>query len=312
MQNSGHLRLCQQPRAAHALRSDQFYREYGQCKFKPCMFRHVDTIIDFDALKNENENIFERLKTIDTNLEALNVKILESEAIIDKLNQVEKRMEIFIEMKKHIGEKDCHIGFLEKRINDIETNLFNKDKVIDELAEKIENIKTSKGKKQEKIKCSFCDFETISKQGLKVHVKRKHTLPETESFPNNCEICNDTLKDKSEAKDHLRKHSYKTATYKCSDCDFVGENTYTMNVHVGKHHMDVLECGLCDHTAKTLDDLELHLFTCETFKCLECGEKEKTLDRMKTHIKEFHENASFYHFKMNKNDYNEVRKLVYY
>ena len=24
MQNSGHLRLCQQPRAAHALRSDQF------------------------------------------------------------------------------------------------------------------------------------------------------------------------------------------------------------------------------------------------------------------------------------------------
>ena len=39
-------------------------------------------------------------------------------------------------MKKHIGEKDCHIGFLEKRINDIETNLFNKDKVIDELAEK--------------------------------------------------------------------------------------------------------------------------------------------------------------------------------
>ena len=60
------------------------------------MFRHVDTIIDFDALKNENENILERLKRIEMNLEALDVKILESEAIIDKLNQVEKRMEIFI------------------------------------------------------------------------------------------------------------------------------------------------------------------------------------------------------------------------
>ena len=137
----------------------KFYREYGQCKFNPCLFRHVDTIIDIDALKRENENILERLQTIDTKLEALNVKILESEVIIDKLNQVEKRMEIFTEMKKHIEEKDCQIGFLEKRINDVEANLFNKDKVIEELAEKIQNIQTSKGKKQEKIKCSFCDFE---------------------------------------------------------------------------------------------------------------------------------------------------------
>ena len=128
---------------------------------------------------------------------------------------------------------------------------------------------------------------------MKVHVKGKHILPEHDSFPINCEICYDTLKDKSDAKDHVRIHSYKTATYKCSDCDFVGENEYTMNVHVGKHHLEILECGLCDHTAKTLDDLELHLFTCETFQCLNCGEKEKTLDSMKTHIREVHENASF-------------------
>ena len=137
----------------------KFYREYGQCKFQPCMFRHVDTIIDFDALKNENKNILERLKTIDANLEALNVKILESEAIVDKLNQVEKRMEIFIEMKKHIDEKDSHIGFLEKRINDIETNLFNKDKVIDELAEKIENIKLLRGKNKKKSNVPFATLK---------------------------------------------------------------------------------------------------------------------------------------------------------
>ena len=59
----------------------KFYREYGQCKFNPCLFRHVDTIIDIDALKRENENILERLKTIEMNLETLDVKILESEAI---------------------------------------------------------------------------------------------------------------------------------------------------------------------------------------------------------------------------------------
>ena len=92
----------------------------------------------------------------------------------------------------------------------------------------------------------------------------------------------------------------------------LGNPAYTINVHVGKNHMDILECGFCDHTAKTLDDLELHLFTCETFNCLECDIKEKTLDSMKTHIREVHETASFYHFKMNRNDYNEVSKLVYY
>ena len=59
----------------------KFNREYGQCKFNPCLFRHVDTIIDIDALKRENENILERLKTIEMNLETLDVKILESEAI---------------------------------------------------------------------------------------------------------------------------------------------------------------------------------------------------------------------------------------
>jgi hypothetical protein len=93
-------------------------------------------------------------------------------------------------------------------------------------------------------------------------VRRKHTLTENERFLTNYEKCNDTLKDKNDSKNHLRKHSYKTATYNCSDCDFVGENTDTINVLVGKHHMDVLDCGLCDHTVKTLDDLKLHLFTC--------------------------------------------------
>jgi predicted RNA-binding Zn-ribbon protein involved in translation (DUF1610 family) len=34
MQNSGHLRLCQQPRAAHALRSDQQSKHKG--KKYPC------------------------------------------------------------------------------------------------------------------------------------------------------------------------------------------------------------------------------------------------------------------------------------
>ena len=36
---SGHLRLCQQPRAAHALRSDQFTKNSGLPKFAPLVAR---------------------------------------------------------------------------------------------------------------------------------------------------------------------------------------------------------------------------------------------------------------------------------
>ena len=42
-------------------------------------------------------------------------------------------------------------------------------------------------------------------------------------------------------------------------------------------------CSLFDQ--KTLDGLKLHLVNCETFKCLDCDVKEKTLDSMKTHIR---------------------------
>ena len=50
-----------------------------------------------------------------------------------------------------------------------------------------ENEVVKKGK--EKFKCNVCDFETNSKQGLRVHIKRKHTRYAEEDLPTNCEIC---------------------------------------------------------------------------------------------------------------------------
>ena len=40
-----------------------------------------------------------------------------------------------------------------------------------------------------------------------------------------------------------------------------------MEVHLGKHHSEKNECGLCDFEAGNLENLETHLNTCEFFQC---------------------------------------------
>ena len=49
--------------------------------------------------------------------------------------------------------------------------------------------------RKEKFECELCDFKANSKQGLGVHMKRKHTKYTNESFPNICEICEEEFKD---------------------------------------------------------------------------------------------------------------------
>ena len=53
-----------------------------------------------------------------------------------------------------------------------------------------------------------------------------------------------------EMKKHLQTHSYKKANFKCVDCEFVGTNEETMEVHIGKTHADIFVCGLCDYKAE--------------------------------------------------------------
>ena len=37
-----------------------------------------------------------------------------------------------------------------------------------------------------------------------------------------------------------------------------------MEVHLGKFHSEQYDCGLCDYVATSLENIETHLFTCET------------------------------------------------
>ena len=111
-------------------------------------------------------------------------------------------------------------------------------------------------------------------------------------------------------------HSYREVHYKCEECDFVGQNRVTMEVHMGKNHSDKFECGLCEWEANSLENLETHLNTCEMFQCDNngCKKRFRLIKDMKEHIKEAHKeygNGYLDHLKLDRNNCNEVTEKTY-
>ena len=53
----------------------------------------------------------------------------------------------------------------------------------------------------------------------------------------------------------------------------VGNNMFTHEVHKGKAHSQSVDCGLCDKEFENLENLEIHLNTCETYRCRHCINK---------------------------------------
>ena len=165
-------------------------------------------------------------------------------------------------------------------------------------------------KKKDKFKCDKCDYVTGSTKGLKMHVRRKHTviIKDNDKYPQVCDICEDELTSQNEMKKHMKQHSYIIAKFKCEDCDFVGENGESMNVHIGRTHSELYECGLCDMEFDSSEKIEIHLFTCETFHCEDCGRKEKTFTNIKEHNVKEHGGLRtlISHFKLDRQNYTQV------
>ena len=151
----------------------------------------------------------------------------------------------------------------------------------------------STDKEVDVFKCSECEFESKSRGGLKTHKARMHTKTKDLKFPIECEFCEIILESEKARKNHLRIHTYKTSTYKCDECDFICENTMTMEVHIGKLHGEIVECGLCSYKAKDLEALNLHISTCETYICEECCYRTTKLHEMKEHLNTKHDKEWF-------------------
>ena len=71
-------------------------------------------------------------------------------------------------------------------------------------------------------------------------------------------------------------------------CDFFCETQSEMELHIGRKHSDQLECGICNYEADNLENLTIHLATCEIYKCEDCELKVKTLNEVKNHVEKEH------------------------
>ena len=205
------------------LKTCKYYLNHGRCTFNPCAFLHKDIDNDFVSLEKENLEIVRKFKKIDKDLKELEKNARLSKNIIDKLTKVEEKFDHITDIEKQLNEKDTVIKALVEKVNELEKRI-EKQKQINFIPEK----------SKETISCSYCDFTSLSEQGLKVHIKRKHTLTACETFPKECDICDDLIENKNKLKIHMKLHSYKKAAYKCEDCEFIGESPYTMDVHSGK------------------------------------------------------------------------------
>ena len=290
----------------------RYFRDFRRCKFSNCKFKHVQQEIyntTVEKIKKENENILAKLACIDEKLKQINFQ--------EKIIEIENKVDFVANFEKHLYKKDKEIETLNNTIKEMDEKIKRLSQNLEEMNEnigKINDLEEKRNRKDKKLlTCSNCSFQTNSEQGLKIHMKKKHTVVVETDDPKPCHLCDKQCKSSLDLKKHLITHTYKQATYKCDECDFVGQNEVTMEVHNGKHHSEKFECGLCDSEMKNLESLETHLNTCESFRCYRCLGRYKTLKEVKNHFPEVHkkEHGLIDHLKIDRNDCNEVTETEY-
>ena len=143
----------------------------------------------------------------------------------------------------------------------VSLQLTEKEKAVEEVIkdkEDIEDIHEEESLEKEKeiFKCSKCRFETIHKNGLKIHIKRKHV-----KASKTCDLCDELFETVRDMKIHKNTHSFNGdlfgSEFKCEDCDYISETIETMEIHIGKCCYDHFECGLCEARFENLEMLDL-------------------------------------------------------
>ena len=118
------------------------------------------------------------------------------------------------------------------------------------------------------------------------------------------------LNSESDLKMHLRiNHTSRENKFKCEDCDYCCENELSIEVHQGKYHSEDFECGLCEYKSGSLENLNIHLSTCECFECDNCFFRVRELSDIRSHMDEEHEqeNLKIIHGKVDRKNENFIK-----
>ena len=299
-------------------RKCKYFRDYNRCKYGEwCYFSHEvkedpskEILVKIESDFNEKyEVIKSKLEKIDEKIEALEKEELDiskrlENIFVNKIETLENQIE---SLRKCLAEKDAYIETFEVRLKHIEEKLSESENIETNIVEETEKPE------EVKFKCDKCSFETTSERGLKIHTQRKHTKFESEKFPKFCELCEETFTTNREFRKHMKTHSYKfvssSGVYKCEECEFVSRSRYTMDVHEGKCRKEDFECGLCESKFENLENLDLHLVTCEVYQCgeNECKLRAKTIKEIRNHLQEIHGYPmEVMHLKIDRNDPSEI------
>ena len=112
--------------------------------------------------------------------------------VIDNLTQKITYLEVSLKKKDKINEELANI-------------VRNVDIVVKKLAGTIEKMNSQEEEKKRKgkksLKCSNCSCN--SKQGLQIHMKKKHTAVEDNTFPRTCHLYDKQCENSSELKKHV-------------------------------------------------------------------------------------------------------------
>jgi hypothetical protein len=211
----------------------RYFRDIGYCKFGEwCLFKH-DGITqgskEIKVLTEKMENIEKRISEKNKEIDSLE-KIINESIEKNKVGMFEefvKAVEIKIEVfetnlstvKKSLAEKDSFISTLESKIEDFEElNKVQNAKIeqlvkdnehnsknIEYLKDKFSNLANLiPVKSVSSLKCTKCEFETQSDQGLKTHITRKHTIITNGGYPKSCELCEKQFGNAGDMKIHMR------------------------------------------------------------------------------------------------------------
>ena len=225
-------------------------------------------------------------------------------------------------MTKIVQDKDSVISSFEQQLKELKVKFEQQEKQNTDMKKKIDDMEIVK-KPEDQFPCHVCDFRASSKNGLKVHIKRKHTSYSAECLPVKCDICEEKFVncigeawDKERIEEHRISHSYKCSSklkYKCEECEFWGPNTRTMEMHVKKLHSEDISCGICDLKVKNVEELETHLVTCEVYRCSDCKTKFSTVSDIKKHINKDHKgrNVCLTHLKTNRDHFDFIDDNFY-
>ena len=102
--------------------------------------------------------------------------------------------------------------------------------------------------------------------------------------------------------------------FKCTKCEYVTTSEKGLKVHTTKTHTCSLNCEICDFKAQTEKVLEIHLFTCELYRCSKCEFKSRRLSQTKAHMQKQHGTGDHFlnHLKMDRIKTNEVCNTIHF